>query len=281
MVLSDEHCQSLLRANAEVERVRDLLAPLAQTIEVVVYLRRQDEMAASAYASHLKFGLCLPPIDEYLESIDSDNGYYDLESLVERWSAVFGRDHVTVRIFERSRLHRGDVLEDFLETCGIDVGDDWERPGRRNPALGYQATEFLRRFNEHSPRMENGRIDKRRARLIRILEDHFGHEKHLPSRRVAEALYARFHDSNERLRQTLGLASLFHADFLAYPEHAIDRAFTAEEAASIAALIWRGTGENPAAGGLWGKLVRAGLEPRLAVRRLRNRLELARRVSPG
>ena len=281
VVVSDEHFHSRLRSTRELERLRDLLEPLAQTIEVVVYLRRQDEMAASAYASHLKFGSCLPPIDAYLEGVEGDDAYYQLEALVDRWRGVFGRDQVTARVFERARLHDGDVLEDFLQICGIDAGDDWNRPGRINGALEYQALEYLRRFNPHSPRIENGCIDPRRARLVRILERHFGGGKHLPSRRVAEDLYGRFHESNERLRRALGLEDLFHNDFSAYPDHAHDDPFTAEQATAVAALLWREMGRPETGNDLWSRLARAAREPGFAIDRIRERLQMQRGTSVG
>src|SRR5262245_3378965 len=55
-VLSNEYCSTGLSTVEEVTRLHRLLSPLAREIRVIVYLRRQDELATSLYSAQMKNG---------------------------------------------------------------------------------------------------------------------------------------------------------------------------------------------------------------------------------
>ena len=82
-------------------------------IRVVVYLRRQDKHAASAYTQNLRVGSLAPPAalpaggpEKLIQ--------YDYGGLLDRWARAFGDAAMVTRIFERADLTGGDAVRDFL-----------------------------------------------------------------------------------------------------------------------------------------------------------------------
>lgn len=144
-ILSNEHCSSRLQNRAEVQTLYDMLRPYFDRMFIVVYLRRQDEFLLSTYSTSVKTGLrwplALPP-----EGFKRDRRY-DYWKLLSRWAGVFGRDAMICRRFERSALKGGDVVEDFLETVGVENDPAFERPPNKNESLDAVSLEFLRLMN--------------------------------------------------------------------------------------------------------------------------------------
>jgi len=71
-------------------------------MKVVLYLRRQDELAVSRYNTRIKNGQTRR---EIFYPKDASSPYYDYRRLLDHWSAVFGKEALRPRIFEHQRLH--------------------------------------------------------------------------------------------------------------------------------------------------------------------------------
>ncbi len=214
VVFSSEQI-SRLSSPTEVERVRGLLAPHFESIRVLVYLRRQDELAVSQYSTALRAGG--ETSASVLPAAGEEAGFYNLAGVVESYAAIFGQAAIMPRIFDRISLVGGDVVRDFLEVCGV-VGVDTGKP-TSNPALRADVQEFVRRFNVAVE--ERGLAD--RPRLGQYLRDSkFQGKARLPTRSEAQAFLERFRESNDRLRISYfpDRAVLFAEDFSRYPETA-------------------------------------------------------------
>lgn len=227
VVYSSEHLQSRLHASEELERVRALLAPHHESIRVVVYLRRQDRLALSAYSSRLRNGhdsaFRFPP------GADKPR-YFDFLRLVELWSEVFGGENVTVRVFERERLHGGDVVSDFLELIGVDpeaLGPA-ARATQENERLDAEAQALLLGFNRGFGRVAASETTRhaalRRAFLRWLAEADTDSAPYRPPRREAEAFYERFRDDNRVLADRWLDGAGFDESFDDYPETVADSA---------------------------------------------------------
>jgi hypothetical protein len=177
VILSSEHCSSRLLYPDEIERVRDLLSALG-AVEILVYLRRQDELWASRYSTAVKGGsterIGLPTPQEKKALLD----YHDL---CLRWTNLFGAANFTVRIFDRRDFIGQDLLEDFLHAANLQIEPSaLKRPERQNIGLDPRLLEFLRRFNAHLPHVSRAsgfRPDPRQGNLLPILEK-LSSEKH-------------------------------------------------------------------------------------------------------
>jgi tetratricopeptide (TPR) repeat protein len=117
VILSAERFSGQLDSQEKIENLRTALDPLFDDYRVIVYLRRQDAHATSAYSQMLRFGIIEPPALEQPSS--RYKSFYDYEAFLARWSTVFGRAAITPRIFERKAMTDGDAVTDFVQLCQI------------------------------------------------------------------------------------------------------------------------------------------------------------------
>lgn len=84
-------------------------------IQIVAYVRRQDDYFASAWQQwHLKV---YPSLQAYVDArLGKDANW---AQMLAPWEERFGRDRITVRAFQRSALINGDILDDFFSITGL------------------------------------------------------------------------------------------------------------------------------------------------------------------
>ena len=212
VVFSDEGLSSF-STEAEIARIRDLLAPHFSAIRVIVYLRRQDRHSVSHYTQHLKAG-------RKPNAILRKKKFYRYDELLDLWAGVFGEDAIKPRIFERERFSNGDATADFLEACGIARPTGFELAGSLNESLSAEAEVFLGRMNDQLKKFENGQINLGRNLVIRHLLDAHAGTGHKPARAEAQAFLDRYADANERVRARWfpDQDALFSRDVSDYPE---------------------------------------------------------------
>jgi hypothetical protein len=122
------------------------LEPLQEfyEVEVVFYLRRQDDWINSWYNQHIRW-----PFDETLSATTPLQFLNHLDrfpwiryhDMLERWGAALGREKVRVRVFERGQI--SDVVADLFEVSGAPPPNGDYRTNESAPA---SQLEFLRRL---------------------------------------------------------------------------------------------------------------------------------------
>ena len=167
VIMSGEHCSSRLVTREEVGRLHQLLSRVFEAVRVIVYLRRQDEFMLSSYSSAVKGGLeqklALPKFEAEMQR-------YDFAKILDRWSGVFGRDAMMVRLFDRSAMVNGRSVEDFIHATGLPPDLPYEMPKEENGSLGNAASEVLRLMNNHIPHIRDGKIFAPRGDLQTLME---------------------------------------------------------------------------------------------------------------
>lgn len=165
MLFSNEHCASRLVHEQDIRRLKDMLTPLAETVTVVVYLRRQDEAMLSLYSTALRSGSSRPlelPAPHIIE------WKFDYQKLLERWAAVFGRQNIVVRLFNEP--HNGGILEDFVIAASLPGEISWSEPDTRlNMRLDARQAEYLRMLNAYFPEFQAENISARRGDLSQVV----------------------------------------------------------------------------------------------------------------
>lgn len=145
VVLSDE---ALFGTGDEGLRyLSGLLAGVASSVRVVVYLRRQDEHVSSRYQQTVKLAGEVRRMSEWLD--DHDFGRkYDYHARLRGWQRLVAPDALVVRAFERAQLVDGSLHSDFLDAAGLGIGTaDLEPAPDRNESLDAESVEFLRLHN--------------------------------------------------------------------------------------------------------------------------------------
>jgi hypothetical protein len=253
-ILSNEHCSSRLLSGAEVQTLHDMLRPYFDRMFIVVYLRRQDEFLLSTYSTAVKTGLrwplALPPVDSKRDR------RYDYWKLLSRWAGVFGRDAMICRRFDRSTLKGGDIVEDFLETIGLENDPAFEVPPNQNESLDAVSLEFLRlmngyigsrgplRFRLHTllAKIGNGPLMTLPAETLA----EFMRDLHESNRQVAEEYFGGARDDSD---DPLFAPLKFSRPRVEQPQMSLD------DAVKMFARVWAGANED-VEGGLLDTLER-------------------------
>lgn len=119
-------------------------ASFAQT-KIVLYLREPVDLALSRAAMRLRQGkaryaeLCAsPPVYAYRKQ-------------VTRWIRAFGRNNLVLRVYDRARLTRGDVIDDLLAVVGLDAATLPLLRSTRNASLSLPAALVLDEWLKDAP----------------------------------------------------------------------------------------------------------------------------------
>jgi hypothetical protein len=244
LVISNEHLHSELRSVEAIARVRDLLSPYCEKIVVIAYLRRQDRTAVSQYSTAIKSGLSYLP-EVFVNVASGIDYYFDYDAILRNYAAVFGRENIVARVFEKEKLIGRDAVLDFADTIGLKDFSWLERQKPTNESLRPLALRFLAEANKHLPLLVGNGPNPVRERLIAAMELHHGGSGPVVARAKAKAFCEAFTAVNERVRVEYfpERTSLFSDDFSMYPEApAKEREPTFEDAARVAAILWASVG---------------------------------------
>lgn len=196
IVLSNEHCSSRLIESAEVERLIDFLRQFVESISVIVYLRRQDEMAFSMYSTRIRGGK--PGGDPFVYA-QNRGDFYNHNKLLNRWEEVVGRANIMVRTYDRSEMVGQDVVDDFLDTT--EIGDNgYERGHAQNRSLSTEGLRILERFNPYFPPRFGRLRNPFRSLLLRLVESRYTGQGPAMDSEAAERFYRQFQESNDAVR---------------------------------------------------------------------------------
>jgi hypothetical protein len=144
----------------------------------------------SAYQERLKHGLV--KVDDLAENIS----YLHIFSPFED---ILGRDKVTIRLFDASALHEGNVVADFAVTWDIEL--DRTRLTRENEALSQEAVKLLYMYRLVHPHFRN--VDEK---IIELLSHLIGDKFQFHSsvfRRAANIHPADIEWASERLHASM------------------------------------------------------------------------------
>ncbi|MEO5834023.1 MAG: hypothetical protein ABIR83_11725 [Nakamurella sp.] len=157
VLISSEHFHSRLLHDDEVGNLQSLLTPHFERITILAYLREQASTAVSAFSTHLTTGGVgrLPLfVREYCTP---ESSYYNYQEFLGRWSRVFGRADMIVRLFDPAEFVNGDLVDDFLSVLDpalIGTLDTGVRP--LNESVGQFGQSLLNAVNRHVPRFIDG-----------------------------------------------------------------------------------------------------------------------------
>ncbi|MCH7790307.1 MAG: hypothetical protein IH940_12845 [Acidobacteria bacterium] len=212
---------------ASPEALISLVSRWATSIEVLVFVRRQDSQAESAFAQGLKTGAMSGDGTEYLAKV-LKNRSLDYNDLLTCWWDLVD-DKIQVVPLEPD-VRSVDVIDVIREVCG--VRGPLELTDSRNVRMNRDATELLRSIPaEH-------RVGPKQRPLLRALGAWSAENpeppgwEHLFSYEQRLDVYTQHRESNAALAARCGLDELF----VGAPQPAANEypGFTIERAAGIA-----------------------------------------------
>ena len=124
-------------------------------LEVIVYLRRQDQYVESMWNEVIKLGVVTDTVEEYFDFMlfeEKDNHGLRYQTRLKEICSIVGKEHLNVRLYESSALQRsGGIHHDFLRAIGIDPAQgEWVTLKRDvNERISGPAVNIKRVFNEY------------------------------------------------------------------------------------------------------------------------------------
>jgi hypothetical protein len=233
--LSNERLSAYIRRRPEIERLASLAHALADSVNIIIYLRDQPDLFISAYSTIIKAG----GDTEMKPPVGGTNYYYDYATMISGWAEVFGREAITVRVFDRRTLLGGDIIDDFLSLLGIADHTGFVRESDANISLDANAIQFLRLFNRHVARVDGDRINPNRGRIAQVLSEMSAGPRLAVPAEIATSIRSAYAESNAQVARTY----LGREDGILFPppKASTDLAapkLTVEAAVEIAAKLW-------------------------------------------
>lgn len=193
LVLSAEN----LSSPAGVEQIFAAAAREYDT-QVILYIRRQDEILLSAWRQWESKGTK----DFWAWLISEVGRRDDWRVLLENWETVVPRENIAVRRYERDRLREGDVVADFAAALGIENSlSELQRP----PApVNASYSEALVEYAKGNPLLFAGKHDNSFSNSVEQLTgDKYRHNarESLLTHAQRCAILDRYRESNEWVRQ--------------------------------------------------------------------------------
>jgi hypothetical protein len=197
-IVSSEHMQSRLTTIEEVRRLKSLLSGSFSEVEVLLYIRKPINAAASLWSTLIKGGNAIsefPLPDNW--RVENNCNY---KEIIERWQVVFN-DAVKVRLFQKSSYHDGDLIKDFCHATGIQANESFDFPPTKNETLSGEAIRILSKLNKEIPMQKKKKLNPVRGNLNRFIIKHFSNfPKFLPAKEMTEAYASYYKDSDEWVR---------------------------------------------------------------------------------
>ena len=111
--------------------------------KIIVYIREQSEYLISAYQQKVQATSYFASLEQFAREF---NVNYDV--FLQHWEGSFGRDNITARLYGRTLLKGGDIVEDFCDAAGIPNSLELNRPSAdQNPSIGGALLELKRLLN--------------------------------------------------------------------------------------------------------------------------------------
>ena len=146
VILSGEHCSSVLNREDEIIRLREFLGNYFSEVKIIVYIREQVQTLASQYSTYIICG----GTDKFKSPIDFKNElYFNYNLILKNWENVFGKENIILRIFDKKEFLNGNLIDDFFNIVGVTFFDRMDI--NLNKSLNLKQAEILRQVNKVFP----------------------------------------------------------------------------------------------------------------------------------
>lgn len=228
VLISTEYFSWIFRREYIEEFYRQL-SEYFDDFKIICYIRRQDSLIVSHYqqASHTFnapanyfFGNTNSPLPAYQKHFDH---YYDYNSRLGMWADVFGDKNMDIRVFQKDRLIKGDVVNDFFDIIAMPLRYAVSRENESWDFASVRTGHIMNQVNDPGPLMTKLRkcLEMRKSKSNTIIN----FREFLPARTHAIEFYNRYKSSNCLLNARFNISdipAIFNEEFNYYPESGSD-----------------------------------------------------------
>lgn len=212
VIMSSENLTGNMGHIDEINRLKALLTPYFDEIEIVTYVRRQDEGILSMYGEFMRRGFSDDTFAEFVDFClgeDTPTQYLYYRRELMKWIEVFGRENVHVRRFVPGAFKGGDILSDFMSfVLGMDGEDQtvdltgFEPSRDDNRGLSAPVLEALRRMHPRIPFIKDGQPNIVRTTLTPFISLLPQHPRPVMSPERGQRIMSHFAGANGWLKET-------------------------------------------------------------------------------
>ncbi|MGI6590500.1 MAG: hypothetical protein ACOX1O_02635 [Eggerthellaceae bacterium] len=150
VILSDERLWYTARGYAEFwPKLRSIMEDLGfREFRIIVYLRRQDRFAEALWNQFVKGDTRMTKsLWEYING-KTMRRVCDYAKGLDNLAETFGKENLSVHVFDRARMKDGNVVPDFANAIGVDISQFAEPENKEvNVRLSNDAVEIKRLLN--------------------------------------------------------------------------------------------------------------------------------------
>lgn len=200
----DRHEQQTLIVSAEnlsliptlPEILKRAAGDLFESIQVIFYIRRQDDYLISAWQ---QWGLkTYPDIGTYIEQVGLMMS--DWNELLGAWERAFGQSRLIVRPFRRDLLKDGDVVADFLDVLKLPHDGCQPLGGLANRSFDESLADMAHRVSDVFDGPHDNRFYEVMIRTIGEASFKSKVGSHLMTLTERQDILAGFHEGNEAIK---------------------------------------------------------------------------------
>lgn len=115
IIFTSEHLYRNLKNVEELRALKEWLLQWFDEIQLICYVREQGSLLKSRYSNKMKGGLTDDMLS-FAKHIDDNYSFYNYLLAFQKWESVFGKDALTLRIYDQDRFVEGDIRLDFLHS---------------------------------------------------------------------------------------------------------------------------------------------------------------------
>lgn len=202
VIISSEHFHSRLLFQDEIDNVKKLFEPFFKEIKIVVYLRRQIDLATSLYSTELKSGNVVPEINIFIKKrCLAQSHYFNYEKFLSLWECTFGKENLEIKLFDKEKFYENNLILDFSFFAFGELLENIRQslvfPEKENESLTPLGQEILLLLNEKKAKES---FDKYNSIANKINHLYRGEGKH-PNYELAIDVMNIYAESNQQIQK--------------------------------------------------------------------------------
>lgn len=236
VIVSSEHFSSRVTEANEIKRLQKLWQPYFEEVIVVCYLREQMSMCSSLYSTSIRSGQSRAA-DAFFKTCKPSNPYYNYDQMLSIWEQVFGIENIIVKIFDREKLIRGNIVDDFFALfTTIPIGIIKNEKSAENGSISPFGQMFSKAINTAVRGIDdNSRNSVLRLRAIDSVYENFSGRGIMPNNEYAKSVFDSFVDSNTQVSKRYFDLDENLFEFQVFDQHSVQ--FTPEDEKGISAVL--------------------------------------------
>ena len=91
----------------------------AYDMKIIIYLRAQEQFIQSVYAQRVKRHGEVESIEAFTQERLHEKSILNYYQLLNKFSNIFGKHNLIIKIYEKEQLQNNNLLDDFLDVIGL------------------------------------------------------------------------------------------------------------------------------------------------------------------